>query len=199
MQDKLIKIIALFIITILLGYSKVNAQKNDSLYHINIDAGIGPSIHFTDIDFEGQRKSQFIFTFRVMWEPEHLMRIGLESGFIHLYYLETKVYDTMFGSTNAMINMSSIPIMAVFTMEIVNNLEIIGGVGGFIIISEVSSFDNYTLSTSWSNAYELGLAYLHPINDKLKIGAEIKSYYISHLQNYDATIQFSVKYSIFSY
>lgn len=89
--------------------------------------------------------------------------------------------------------------MAVFAMEVFNNFEIIGRVGGFIIISEVFSFDNYILSKSWSNAYELGFSYLHPLSDKLKIGGEIKSYYISRLENYDVALQLSIKYSIFSY
>ena len=93
----------------------------------------------------------------------------------------------------------SLFIMAVFAMEVAHNLEIIGGVGGFILISEVTSFDNYTLSKSWSNAYELGISYLHPLSDKLKIGGELKSYYISRLENYDVALQLSIKYSIFSY
>lgn len=199
MPDKFIKILMFFFIISLLGFSRITAQESDSLFHVNLDIGIGPSVHLTDIDYEGQQNSQFIFTFRLMWEPEHLLRIGIESGFIHLYYLETKVFDTLFGSTDAVLNMNSVPIMAVFAMEVADNLEIIGGVGGFILISEVSSFDNYTLSKSWSNAYELGISYLHPLSDKLKIGSELKSYYISRLENYDVTLQFSIKYSIFSY
>lgn len=198
MQDKFNKIFTLFFIS-LLWFSQSSAQNSDSLYHVNIDIGIGPSVHLTDIEFEGQQTSQLIFTCRFMWEPEHLLRVGLESGFIQLYYLDTKVYDSIFGSTDVLINMSSVPIMAVFAMEIVDNLEFIGGIGGFIITSEVTSFNNYVKSTSWSNAYEFGLSYLHPLNDKLKIGAEIKSYYITHLENYDVALQFSLKYSIFSY
>lgn len=199
MPDKFITIFALLFLTSLFGFSGVTAQNSDSLYHVNLDLGVGPSVHLTDIDFEGQQNSQFIFTFRIMWEPKHLLRMGIESGFIHLYYLETKVFDTLFGSTDAILNMSSVPIMAVFAMEVADDLEIIGGVGGFILISEVSSFGNYTLSKSWSNAYELGLSYLHPLNDKLKIGGEIKSYYISRLENYVVALQLSLKYSIFSY
>ena len=199
MRDKFINILALFFIIFLFGFSKIAAQESDSLYHVNLDIGVGPSVHLTDIDFEGQQSSQFIFTCRLMWEPEHLLRLGIETGFIHLYYLETKVFDTLFGSTDAILNMSSVPIMAVFAMEVTDNLEIIGGVGGFILISEVTSFDNYTLSKSWSNAYELGISYLHPLSDKLKIGGELKSYYISRLENYDVALQLSIKYSIFSY
>ena len=199
MQDKFNYIFALLLLISISAFSRVSAQKSDSLYHLNLDVGIGPSVHLTDIDFEGQQSSQFMGTFRLMWEPEHLLRLGIETGFIHLYYLETKIFDTLFGSTDVILNMSSVPIMAIFAMEVTENFEIIGGVGGFIIISEVTSFDNYVLSKSWSNAYELGISYLHPLNDKLKIGGELKSYYISRLENYDVALQLSIKYSLFSY
>jgi len=199
MQDKFNYIFALLFLISISAFSRVSAQESDSLYHLNLDVGIGLSVHLTDIDFEGQQSSQFMGTFRLMWEPEHLLRLGIETGFIHLYYLETKIFDTLFGSTDVILNMSSVPIMAIFAMEVTENFEIIGGVGGFIIISEVTSFDNYVLSKSWSNAYELGISYLHPLNDKLKIGGELKSYYISRLENYDVALQLSIKYSLFSY
>ncbi len=199
MQNKNFKIFSALLV--LFFYANIGAaQDNESpLYRVNLEAGIGPSVHLTDMDFKDQQKAQFIFTCRFMWQPEHLLRIGVESGFIQLYYLKSKIYDSVFGSTDILVNMSSVPVMAVFAMEVVDNLELIGGIGGFIITSQVTSFDNYNRSTSWSNAYELGLAYLHPINDKLKLGAELKSYYISRLENFDVTLQFSVKYSIFSY
>jgi hypothetical protein len=199
MQNRTINILALFVLLFALA-SFGEAQNSDSVtYHINLDAGIGPSVHLTDVNFEGQQTAQFIFTCRLMWEPEHLLRVGIESGFIQLYHLDTKIYDSVFGSTNSLINMSSVPVIAVFSMEVADNLEFIGGIGGFIITSEVTSFDNYVRSSSWSNAYEFGLSYLHPINNKLKLGAELKTYYITHLENYDVALQFSLKYSIFSY
>ena len=141
----------------------------------------------------------FVFTFRFMWEPEHLLRLGIESGYLPLFYLETKFYDTVFGDTEAELSLNSVPIMAVFAMEVVENFEVFGGVGGFILISEVTSFDNYVLSTSWSNAYEFGLSYLHPISKKLKLGGEVKSYYITKLENYDLVLHVSLKYSLYSY
>jgi len=141
----------------------------------------------------------FVFTFRFMWEPEHLLRLGIESGYLPLFYLETKFYDTVFGDTEAELSLNSVPIMAVFAMEVVENFEVFGGVGGFILISEVTSFDNYVLSTSWSNAYELGFSYLYPLNKKLKLGGEVKSYYITKLENYDLVFHVALKYTFFSY
>jgi len=200
MQDKIIKILLSLLLLVSVAITDVTAQENDSLYNINLDVGLGPAFYFTKMDYENfYGNYPFVFTFRVMWEPEHLLRLGIESGYLPLFYLESKFYDTVFGSTEARLSLNSVPIIGVFTMEVFENFEIIGGVGGFILISEVSSFDNYVMHTSWSNAYELGFSYLYPINKKLKIGGEVKSYYITRLENYDLVFHVALKYTLFSY
>ncbi len=200
MRDNVFSILVTVLLALSLCTTELEAQESDSLYHISFDVGLGPAMYLTNMDYDNLYGSYpFVFTFRFMWEPEHLLRLGIESGYLPLFYLETKFYDTVFGNTEAELSLNSVPILAVFAMEVVENFEIFGGVGGFILISEVSSFDNYVLSTSWSNAYELGISYRHPLNNKLKIGGELKSYYISRLENYDVALQLSIKYSIFSY
>lgn len=200
MRDKIIIILISVLLGLSLAATELKAQESDSLYHINFDIGLGPAIYFTNMNYENLYGSYpFVFTFRFMWEPEHLLRLGIESGYLPLFYLETKFYDTVFGDTEAELSLNSVPIMGVFAMEVVENFEVFGGVGGFILISEVTSFDNYVLSTSWSNAYELGFSYLYPISKKLKLGGEVKSYYITKLENYDLVFHVALKYTFFSY
>ncbi len=200
MQDKYFIVFILVVFLFLFTLTEHKAQNNDPLYNVNFNLGLGPSIYLTDMDYENfYGNYPFVFTFRIMWEPEHLLKLGVESGYLPLFYLETKFFDTVFGTTNAELSLNSIPVMAVFSMEFAENFELIGGVGGFILISEVTSFDNYVLSWSWSNAYELGVSYLHPISANLKVGGEIKTYYISRLENYDLVFNVSLKYSLFSF
>ena len=199
MQDRIIFILLATLVAFSITTTELKAQETDSLYNVTFDLGMGPAMYLTNMDYENLYGNSFVFTFRFMWEPEHLLRLGIESGYLPLFHLETKFYDTVFGDTEAELSLNSIPIMGVFAMEVVENFEVFGGVGGFILISEVTSFDNYVLSKSWSNAYELGISYRHPLNNKLKIGGELKSYYISRLENYDVALQLSIKYSIFSY
>jgi hypothetical protein len=200
MRDRIIKISLTVALLLILATTGLKAQEKDSLYHINFDLGLGPAMYLTDMSYKNLYGNYpFVFTFRFMWEPEHLLRLGIESGYLPLFYLESKFYDTVFGDTDAKLSLNSIPIMGVFAMEVFNNFEIIGGVGGFILISEVTSFDNYVLSTSFSTAYELGFSYLHPISKKLKLGGEFKTYYITKLENYDVVLQIMMKYSLFSY
>ncbi len=209
MRNKIIAILISALLGLTLATTELKAQENDSLYHINFDIGLGPAMYLTSMEYENLYGSYpFVFTFRFMWEPEHLLRLGIESGYLPLFYLETKFYDIVLPDsvgelslydTEAELSLNSVPIMAVFAMEVVENFEVFGGVGGFILISEVASFDNYVLSTSWSNAYELGFSYLYPLNKKLKLGGEVKSYYITKLENYDLVFHVALKYTFFSY
>ncbi|NOX17261.1 MAG: hypothetical protein GXO87_03145 [Chlorobi bacterium] len=179
---------------------KTNAQKQDSLYRINAELGIGPSFYFTAIAYDKLKNNYPVtLSFRLMWKPEHKLSLGIETGYIPLYFLKTKFYDTVFGSTDAKLQMTSVPIMAVFAMTIVENFRIFGGIGGFVLTSNTESFGNAVGGSSWSNAYELGLSYLYPLSDKLKIGGEVKSFYIVRVENYALIFNVAFKYSLFSY
>ena len=200
MHDKLIKILFTAVFFVSFATANIKAQQSDSLYHFNVDVGVGPAFYLTNMNYENvSSNSPFVFTFRALWKPEHLMQLGLESGYLPLFYLEKKFYDTIFGDTDTELSLNSVPIMGVFTMEVFKNFEIMGGVGGFVLISEVSAFNNRVVNTSWSNAYEFGFSYLHPINNKIKIGGEAKSYYIVRLENYDVVLHFTLRYTFFSY
>jgi len=200
MHDKLIKILLVTSLFFSLTFININGQQNDSLYHFNLDAGVGPAFYLTDMNYENIYSNYpFVFTFRLLWKPEHLLQLGLEFGSLPLFYLEKKFYDTMFGDTETKLSLKSVPIMGVFSMEILKNFEIIGGIGGFVLFSEVSSFNNHVVNTSWSNAYELGASYLYPLKNNLKIGGEAKTYYIARLENYDVVIHFTMRYTFYSY
>ena len=198
MSDNLNKIS--FLIFFFLFASGIFAQTDSVEYSLNLDFGFGPAKYFSELeynDFYGG--TPYTFTVRGMWQPEHLLRIGLETGYVPIYFLKTKLYDTVYGDTDVKLSLSSIPIVAIFSMKTYDYLEIFGGIGGFILISDVTSFGNRVTNTSWSNVYEFGMNYLYPVSDKIKIGAELKSYYILKLENFDLVFQFMIKYKFYSF
>ncbi len=177
----------------------MNAQSSDSLHYLNFDFGIGYGIHFSDLDYEGLIKEQGIGSFNVMWEPEHLLRVGIESGYLQLYSLDSKVYDTIFGSSDVFLTLHGVPIILLSATEILPKFEVIAGIGGIILISEVESFGNNVRSVSWSSAYEFGVSYLTPVAKKLKMGGELKSFYISSTDNFQVSLQLKFKFDFYSY
>ncbi len=196
MQDKLKILYIIFFIAL----SQTFAQSNEEKYNFNLDIGIGPSKYVSGLDYENYHNTHpFSLTFRLMWEPEHRLRIGLETGYLPLFYSNAKFYDTINGDTDSEISMNSVPLLLLFAMKIYKNVEIIGGVGGFILISDVNVFNNHVVNKGWSNAYEFGINYLYPVSKKIKLGAEAKSFYILRFENFDYTINFLIKYSFYTY
>ncbi len=154
----------------------------------------------TDMEYEGARSNHpFVFTFEAMWHPEHILSVGISSGYLPLYSLKSKFYDTVYGDTKAELSLNSIPIIAVFSMEPIENFELFAGLGGFVLLSDVTSFDNEVSSTSWSNAYLVGCSYRYPVYPDFKLGAEAKAYYTNRLENFNLFFGISGKWTFYTY
>src|SRR5882724_5197759 len=52
-------------------------------------------------------------TFRIMWQPDHLLRVGLESGWTNFYS-----YSVEDNSVKGKVHVQSIPILLVFSMPV---------------------------------------------------------------------------------
>jgi hypothetical protein len=175
------------------------SQESVKDYQVNINLGLGYSYYLTSLNYENLYDNPFIITGRLMWKPEHLLSIGIESGYVPLYQIEAKGAQSVFDTTDITIRLDMLPIMLVLTMDIYKNLKLIGGLGEFILLSAVNSFGNQVVSKSLSTGYEMGAAYMRPISRKWQIGAEVKLYYISKLQDFDLLLQLSLNYNLFSY
>ncbi|MBK7867603.1 MAG: hypothetical protein IPJ75_11840 [Ignavibacteriales bacterium] len=102
----------LFLIVILMGIA--TPQIKDSLYSLNLEVGAGYSYHLTDLNMPDINLHGLNGTLRIMWQPEHLLRIGVETGYHQLYSLDQVVNLTGIGRSKAEISMFSIPLLAVF-------------------------------------------------------------------------------------
>ena len=71
------KILTIVIITASFAFS----QDNDTTYSLSTELGIGYSRYYTTMDYSDLNKNGFSGTIRVMWNPEHLLSIGLETGY----------------------------------------------------------------------------------------------------------------------
>ena len=45
----------------------------------------------SELDLKDLNKNGFSGTIRLMWEPEHLLSIGIESGYLQLYDISTQL------------------------------------------------------------------------------------------------------------
>lgn len=126
---------------------------------------------------------------RIMWEPEHRLSLGVESG----YY---KLYNVGLETGDGNVDLAIIPLMANLRMRILKNFYITGGTGVVIMKSQINSTgaeSSKSTVISYSNVQLSGL-YLYKITEQVGIGGEVKFMWIDKTNDFIHSIQAVVSY-----
>lgn len=179
------------------------SQTTDTVYSFSVDLGGSYSHYLTTLQFEKLNKNGFGGTIRLMWHPEHLLSLGLESGYLYLYWIRSTIQSDEFGTSSLKASMISIPVLFVTSMvifpESLPNLEVNGGGGMYFMFNNVQLFGSKINSSVFSLGYHAGITYLQPLSKDISIGAEIKYYYISKLQDAAISAKLLFSYNFLSY
>lgn len=132
--------------------------------------------------------NQFGYTFRMMWEPEHRLAMGIESGYYTLYSIAK---DST--STNPLVGQAkliALPLMLAIRMRILPNVYLSGGPGITIMYTEASVLGSSSQSSfmSLSNLHVSGM-YRKRIGERLDIGVEAKYLYFGKTEDYGFSLQ----------
>lgn len=176
------------------------AQKTDTTYKVNAIVGLGYSYFITSLaELDGLNPHSFNATAKIMWQPEHLLRVGIESGYLSFYSYKQTGFTTEYGTTDIKSSLAAVPIILVFAMELFDHVEVSYGVGVYFLFSEIDSYNNKVSSSVFSNGYYASLSYFHPVNYDVSIGGELKYYYLSKIEDADLSLQFIFKYSFLEF
>jgi hypothetical protein len=180
-------------------FSQSYSQTDDSEYAVTAYINAGYSRFISELDYEDLNKSGFSGTIRLMWEPEHLLSIGIESGYLQLYDISTQItyQDTI--TFNGSSELTAVPIIAVYSMELFENFKISVGSGIFLLTSKVDALGNPVNSEQVSTGVLGAASYYHPLSHTISLGGEIKYYLINKIEDGDLTLQFSFQYKFLTY
>ena len=188
----------MYIIKILIAVIVISSvalpQLNDTTYSLSTEIGVGYSRYFTTIDYDDLNQNGFSGTVRVMWNPEHLLSLGLESGYQYLYSLDVSDYSTEFGNTNVKASMYTIPIFIVFSMKVLPNIKLSAGSGFYLLFNSGEAFGDELSSNQISIGAHMGISYTYPLNNSMAVGGELLYSYFSKLQDQTVAIQFVFVY-----
>ena len=128
-------------------FSQSNSQTDDSEYAVTAYINAGYSRFISDLDFKDLNKNGFSGTIRLMWEPEHLLSIGIETGYLQLYNFNTQrvIQDTIIFNGSS--ELTAVPILTVYSMELFENFRLSVGSGFFLLTSKVDALGNAVNST----------------------------------------------------
>lgn len=111
-------------------------------------------------------KTNPIGSIRVMWHPGFRLNLGLQSGLTNFYS-----YDVTSNNLEGNLRLSAVPILAVWSMPIVKNLEIFAGFGSYLLTSHLDYKEKVTSST-FSLGTNVALSYTKPLSKNLGLAAE---------------------------
>ena len=202
MHNKIFKNITLtFFLALLAGgfYSSNYAQLKDSTFHVSAYLGVGYSRFISDIDIDQLNKNGFSGTIRLMWEPDHLLSLGLESGYLQLYRLNNKQVSVSGNDFEVSTELTAIPIFTVFSMKIVENFKLSIGSGLLILNSSVDALGNPVSSSQTSTGAFGAASYLYPLSRMFYLGGEVKYTYINKIENGDLSLELMLRVNLLSY
>ena len=151
--------------------------------------GVGPNYYINNLVLSKDLVRPFNYSFvgRFMWEPEHFLSLGLESGYYMLYQLTATQDQTTWHISNA-----AVPIQLVVSMKFLKSFYFNFSFGRSLLLNKVStsnigSFD----ATSFSLAdFTETLGYKIKLKHRFSIGAEAKFYYASRLEDKNFALVF---------
>jgi len=179
------------------------AQVNVKPYSLTAEAGAGYSYFLTDLNYDELNQGGFSSSFRIMWHPEHLLSLGIETGYWKLYSIEQNINLPEYGSTTTEVSMVSVPVMGVFSMKVfpetLPNLELKFSTGILLLTNTINAYGIDQSSSLISIGFASAASYLVPLNDIMALGGELKYHYISKIQDADLSLQLIFSYSFLNY
>jgi hypothetical protein len=137
-----------------------------------------------------------------MWHPEHLLSLGIETGYQYLYSYEKTLTIPEIGTSDVHVSMVSVPIMGIYSMKIfpqsLPNFELKFSSGIYLLYNRGNAFGDIN-NSQISIGYTGAATYLHPLNEKLSLGGELKYSYISKIQDANISVQVVFSYKFLSY
>jgi hypothetical protein len=192
-KRKIYLLAAIFVFSVAI---EIHAQR-DSTYKISAELLGGSSIATINVyDEDDMNIIGFTGGFRLIFEPDRLLRVGIEGGLLHLAHSKEENIQTEFGLTKRSNSLNAYPIMLHFDMK-VWKFDVMLGLGVAIISSKIFAFNDVSESSVITSSKMYGVGYTFPVTERFSLGCEFKYYSFSTPGLTVATVQLKSKYSIF--
>jgi len=188
---------------VLVSTLSLRAQVQDTTELTNtltayVMGGYVRNISTFDQPIEGINQNGADFGVRLMVKPGHLLSGGIEIGQSHIYSVEHAV--TYEQQTSELISsMYVMPLIFVFSMTPIENVNINLGTGTSFINAEVTSFGNTVTSSTLSPAFMVSANYMKPLSEDFSIGGEVKFQHLGKYNDSNLSFLLSLSYTFFEW
>ena len=162
-------------------------KKSEKRYRFSVTGGLGWThyINTLKIGTNLAVEDHLGFSFKILWEPEHRLALGLESGYYTFYEVERTSPVNAQVTGRATLNI--VPIMLHIRFRIIDNFYLSTGTGAAMLLSRIEGIGGAIDSNQVSlSNFQLSASYLRPISPRLRLGVELK--YLSVDKTEDLTL-----------
>jgi len=186
----------LFVLLLLPSLARAGGE--DTTYSLVVYGGVGYTRNFSTFEPEpaGLGQNGFIGTARFMWEPEHLLSLGIETGYCQVYRIDQKGVPTEFGTTDLYASQNAVPILLMVSMRITDELKITAGSGAYILYTYTKTFGPEVSPNVTSGGIVAAVSYLRPLSRQWSIGGEVKYYSMTKFSDSNLGLQFMAAFRI---
>lgn len=116
-------------------------------------------------------------TARLMWMPDHRLRVGFESGWTPLYS-----YTIEGPGPHGRVEQVAVPLLLMWSMPLTKHFSLFAGYGTYRLTSKLDYLGT-TRSSTFSMGYAAALSYVHPLGSKVGLDVEVKWYDLAETQH----------------
>lgn len=147
-------------------------------HHFAVYLGIGPSYYFNNIVTGKSLVHEFSYSIdaKFMWEPEHFLSIGIETGYYRLYTAKAS------NPANVDIATVAVPIQTVISMRLIKAFYFDFALGPSLVYNNVHTDQYGDFNGRAVSLADLSgaLEYKVDLKNRFKIGLATKFFYSSH-------------------
>ncbi len=178
-------------------------------YTIVVTAGGGMSYYSTHLKVPETLQDTHLSRFgspaslRVMWYPDHRLRIGLETGWTTMYSYRGNV-----SNEPVHVYVSAVPVLLVFSMplawlrgtdrSLTRRLAVTAGTGYYLNYSRLDYAGTVT-TTNNSLGWMAAASYTYPVGRKFRVAGELKWYDAVAVENAVFTAEIQLVWRAFSW
>lgn len=194
MKFKLILIAALFV-------SCAAFAQRDSSHRLRLIVGGGYGFRLNKVDAPTAdvdiSTSSPGGTLRLMWKPEHLLSVGIESGYLPITQATAKG-NIKPDEADGNANLTAIPALLIFSME-KYGVELSAGLGMYSLRVRGKSNKGSLENSAVEIGYTFSGAYTLELSNSLGIGAEVKYYAFTDRDIVMLFPQLRLEWTVFAY
>ncbi|MEO6719530.1 MAG: hypothetical protein ABIN67_04150 [Ferruginibacter sp.] len=127
------------------------------------------------------------FSMRIMWHPDHLLRFGLETGYMTFYSYTL----TDSAGQRGKAALRAVPMLVEWSMALTRRFNIFAGSGIYLLTTDlnyITKTKSHKVSVGWMAA----ASYILPVSKNMGLGMELK--YMDAAETSDGSIAFQLQW-----